>query len=99
MGRLVSFDKPIRIAATQIKERADFLRERRLGSPTIFGRDRQTGRWTYALAGGAPETFAELKIAWSYFASWEESAHLEAQDFELRIESVIEFARHSPLLR
>jgi cell division protein ZipA len=88
----VQFGKTTPLARDQIRAQFGPQWRKQNGSPTIFGRSVIDGKWTYVLAGGAPEAFSALKFAWPYYASWSEEVGADTKAYEQRIRGVADSA-------
>lgn len=56
---------------------------------TIYGYSPSEKRWTFVFAGGSPNDYSRLQVAWEYYASWDSDAReLDAESCRVRLEAL-----------
>lgn len=61
---------------------------KKYGPFMMFGRDAQTGLWTFAVSADGPKAVTQLKLAWDYASDLDESGPPSAELFEQRLAEV-----------
>lgn len=77
------------LEAKAVAERFGQAWREKHGGLTIFGRDSDTGRWTYLVSADGPKQVDGLQFAWDYFSSWSDDAEVVSPDvYQARVEAI-----------
>jgi cell division protein ZipA len=62
----VTFDVKSRVDPKTVREKFDRAWRDTFGRPTEYGRNADTGYWTYLISGDGPKAVTDLKLAWDF---------------------------------
>jgi ZipA-like protein with FtsZ-binding domain len=62
--------RPDRISASAVAQLFGSEWRKTYGGMTIYGRDADSGLWTFLVSSESPESISALQFAWPYFPTW-----------------------------
>lgn len=84
----------VTIDPQQIQKLFDSHWRKEFPGATFYGKNSETGLWSYLYSADAAEQVTQLKIAWPYFASWNDNGVPDSVTYENRTASVRKRLNH-----
>lgn len=86
----IQFPEGSEFEVQRLAQRFDKSFREEHGGLTLYGKDAQTGFWTYLIAADGPTSVTGLKIAWDYYSAWkgDDADIANAEKYQARLDAI-----------